>query len=60
MTHAAGSPVPLLFCAVLQPLVFSPCPELPTRVLIFRVFLRGLALLDAPVPLPVSALYLLP
>ena len=34
---------------VLQPLVFSPCPELPTRVLIFRVFLRGLALLDVPV-----------
>ena len=35
------------------------CPELPTRVLIFRVFLRGLALLDAPVPLPVFVLYLL-
>ena len=39
---------------------YSPRPELPTRVLVFRVFLRGVALLDAPVPLPVFALYLLP
>ena len=40
---------------------FSPCTTMtPDLTLTFRVFLRGLALLDAPVPLPVFALHLLP
>ena len=55
MTHVGVGPY-----AMSHILNCPPSPELPTRVLISRVFLRGLALLDAPVPFPAFALYLLP